>query len=427
MSDTGSLLGSPTRGHLIALTVPALLIGLISGGMLALVDVIAHGIQHVLWETLPHAWGADPDSGWWIFGTLTVIGVLVGLVIWLVPGHAEPDSATVELAVPPQPLWAVPGIALATVLTLAGGVSLGPEGPIIAINVSLCAWLMTRLWHAFPPQLAVILASSATIGALFGTPVAAALVLTGTLAALPGKGSLWDRLFLPLVSAAAGAMISNLLGAGMGELGGFGEYTPRPIDLLWGAIIATVSAAFGLIAVYGLPVLHRFARRVLRHRFLVPAVGGVLLGILGAIGGPITLFKGLDQSATLLAAHDEVTGWQLVVILVVKMAALLVAAAFSFRGGRVFPAVFLGVAAGMLGQVLLPDTPLSLAVAAGVIGLTLAIARDGWIALFVAVAMVGDVSMLPVLCVIILPAWLVVTASPDMIVEEHEPATGVRA
>lgn len=48
------------------------------------------------------------------------------------------------------------------------------------------------------------LAAAGTIGALFGTPVAAALILSEVLASQPGPGALWDRLFGPLAAGTAG-------------------------------------------------------------------------------------------------------------------------------------------------------------------------------------------------------------------------------
>jgi len=98
------------------------------------------------------------------------------------------------------------------ILGLAGGVSLGPENPIIAINSALAVAAFARFTSKVPARLVMLLATSATIGALFGTPVAAALVLTGTVAAVKGGGSLWDRLFLPVAAAAAGALTMHLLG-----------------------------------------------------------------------------------------------------------------------------------------------------------------------------------------------------------------------
>ena len=51
------------------------------------------------------------------------------------------------------------------------------------------------------------------------------------------------------------------------------------------------------------------------------------------------------------------------------------------------------------------------------------IARDGWLALFIAAAVAGDLSLLPILCVVILPAWLLVSALPEFRIKPPvEPA-----
>ena len=405
-----------TVRRLVLLSIPAILIGVLSALTLRLLDLIAGQLDGVLWTSTPKALGIPSDSPWWIFTVLTATGIAVGLVVWLVPGHAGPDSATTELAAAPLPLWVLPGLFVVVLLSLAGGVSLGPENPIIAVNVSLSIALVARITKAVPPQLIGTLAISATIGALFGTPVAAALVFTGMVGEFKMGGSLWDKLFLPLVAAGAGSVTTFLLGGGFGATTPLAPYgTPQAFDLLLGAIVACAAAAFGLVGIYLFPLVHR-AFHALRHPLIYIALGGVVLGLLGMVGGPITLFKGLEQSEELLADSEAYAPGQLAVILLVKMAALVVAASAGFRGGRIFPAVFLGVAAGMLGGALLPGLPLSLAVACGVLGLVLAIARDGWVALFVAVAMVGDITVLPMLCIIVLPAWLVVTWAREMLI-----------
>jgi len=405
-----------TVRRLLLLSIPAIVIGVLSAVSLRLLDLIADQLDDVLWTDTPKSLGIAPDSPWWIFAVLTATGIAVGLVVWLVPGHAGPDSATTELASTPLKLMVLPGLAVVVILSLAGGVSLGPENPIIAINVSLAVALVARISKAVPPELIGALAISATIGALFGTPVAAALVFTGMVGEFKMGGSLWDKLFLPLAAAGAGSVTMYLLGGGFGSQTPFDPYgAPQAFDLLLGAVIACAAAAFGLVGIYLFPLVHR-AFHALRHPLLFTVLGGVVLGLLGMIGGPITLFKGLDQSEELLADTSAYGPGQLTVILLVKLAALVVAASAGFRGGRIFPAVFLGVAAGLLGGALLPGVPLSLAVACGVLGVVLAIARDGWVALFVAVAIVDDVTVLPMLCIIVLPAWLVVTRAREMLI-----------
>lgn len=410
---------TPTPRAVLPMTLLSILIGVVAAGVLWIVDELAGLLEDAWWHALPTAFGVDGDSPWWIFVILTVTGVLVGLVRWVVPGRGGIDTATVELAAPPQPLATVPSIAIASILVLAGGVSLGPEAPVIGIVVALVTWATVHRRPILPPEQAVMLGLAATIGALFGTPLAAALLLTSAFASAPAIGGavspLWDRLFQPLAAASAGALTTVLLGGGIGAVPGFEPYNPTLPDLLWGVVIAGVAALLGLAAAWGLPRLHHLLHR-LRHPFLIPAVGGVLLGLLGALGGPLTLFKGLEQGAELVSMAGSVGAASIALILLVKLVALVVSAGATFPGGRVFPAVFLGMAAGMLGATLMPWVPLGYAVACGVLGMCLAITRDGWVAIFVAVAIIGDVGVLPLLCVVILPTWLIVRRGPEMIV-----------
>ena len=53
----------------------------------------------------------------------------------------------------------------------------------------------------------------------------------------------------------------------------------------------------------------------------------------------------------------------------------------------------------------------------------LVVTRDGWMAIFIAVAVAGDVAVLPVLCAIILPVWLLVTGAPEFRIAPPAPKT----
>lgn len=405
---------APTLRTLLELSVPAVLIGVVAALVLWSLDELSSVAQDFLWSDLPGSLGVDPDARWWIFTMLTGAGLLVGLVLWLVPGHGGRDSATTELIAPPLPLRALPSLALVTVLGLAGGVSLGPENPIIAINTALLVAVVARLWPKVPTDLVVMLAASATIGALFGTPVAAALVFTGVVAGFRRGGPLFDRLFLPLVAAGAGGMTMDAIGRPFGSMDLPDLGVPDIGDIGVSLLVATAAAGFALLGVIAFPYVHRFFHGM-RNPVLYVTAGGVLLGVLGAIGGPLTLFKGSEQSFELVQQRAELSTWNLVLIVAVKLVALVIAAAAGFRGGRIFPAAFIGVASGVLVNAAFPGVPLGLAVASGVLGVVLAVGRDGWIALFVAVAIVGDVGVLPVLCLAVLPAWLLVRSAPEMI------------
>jgi chloride channel protein, CIC family len=91
-----------------------------------------------------------------------------------------------------------------------------------------------------------------------------------------------------------------------------------------------------------------------------------------------------------------------------------VAASSGFRGGRIFPSIFIGVALGLLAHALVPSIPMALAVACGTLGYLVAVTRSGWLSLFMGVAVTGDINLLPLLCLVVLPVWLLATGRPEM-------------
>lgn len=403
---------APAR-RLLLLIVPALAVGVVSALVLLGVSLLAEQLQDVLWETLPDALSIGPYSSLWMIVMLTAIGLVTGLTIRTVPGRAGPDPATTGLVDPPLPPGVLPGLLVVTVLALAGGVSLGPENPITAANIALACWAGRRFAPNTSAEVWLALAAAGTIGALFGTPVAAALILSETFASRPGPGALWDRLFGPLAAGAAGALTMTLAAHPSFDLS-LPAYTGAHWgDLLSAVVIAAAGAVLGLAAVYAFPYAHR-AFRALRHPVLAMTVGGLLLGLLGALGGHLTLFKGLDEVKALAADPDGWSAGGFAGMAVVKTAALLIAAACGFRGGRIFPAVFSGVALGLCAHALVDGVPVTLAVACAVLGVLLAITRQGWLSLFVAAVLAADMTLLPLLCVATLPAWLLVTGRPQM-------------
>lgn len=411
----------PDRVRLLAASLlPAAAVGVGSGLVLTLVYLLSDGLRELLWDAWPTAWGVSGSSSGWIVLILTLTGLAVGLVVWLSPGRAGPDPATQHLMSAPLPLAVLPGLGVALLLTLAGGPSLGPENPIIAIAVGLTVAAGARLAPSVTTRRWAEMATAGTIGAMFGTPVAAALVLTET-ATGDGDVPLWDRLFAPLTAAAAGALTTVLLSEPTLAITLTPYRGPRVVDLVTGSLIALVGAVVGLAGTAAFPYVHRFFHEI-GHPLLMLVAGGFVLGLLGAVGGTVTLFKGLHELAALAGSVDGYGAAGLVLVVVVKLAALLVSAASGFPGGHIFPAIFLGGAIGLLANVLFPALPPALTVAAGVLGIVFAIARDGWLSLFIAVAVIGDVTVFPILVVASLPVWLLLTGRPEMVLPTR-PAT----
>lgn len=402
----------PRARTMLLLSLPALIIGVASSVVLVVVMKVASALQSILWSTLPVKLGVTLGSPFWTLLMLTLTGVAVGLVLRYSTGHGGPDPATEPLIGAPVATSTLPGLLCALIIGLAGGVSLGPEHPIMVVNIALAVAVGARLFPRVTALDWTVLASAGTIGALFGTPVAAALIFSQTL----GSNSdvpLWDRLFAPLMSAAAGALTTSLF---------FHPHFSLPIahygqmqlvDIFSGAVVAAIAIALGMIAVWCLPRLHQLMHR-LRNPVLILGIGGFILGILGIIGGNITLFKGLSEMQQ-LAFSQTFTVSDYLLFAVVKLAALVVAAACGFRGGRIFPAVFVAVALGLMLHEHVEAVPAAITVSCAILGLVLVVTRDGWLSLFMAAAVVPDTTLLPLLCIVMLPAWLLLAGKPLMI------------
>lgn len=407
----------PRARTMLLLSFPALLIGVGSSLILLCVMKVAAALQTLLWQSLPSRLGVALDSPWWILLMLTLTGVAVGLVIRYLPGHAGPDPAREPLIGAPVSPLALPGLIIALVLGLAGGVSLGPEHPIMALNIALAVAIGARVLPRVNALDWTILAAAGTIGALFGTPVAAALIFSQTLNS-SNDAPLWDKLFAPLMAAAAGGITTSLFIHPHFALPVAPYGQMRLVDILSGAVVAAIAIALGMVAVWCLPRLHRLLHR-LRHPVLTLGAGGFCLGVLGIIGGHITLFKGLDEMQQLAFSQTYSVADYLRFTLV-KLAALVIAAACGFRGGRIFPAVFVAVSLGLMLHAHVEAVPAAITLSCAVLGMVLVVTRDGWLSLFMAAAIVPDLNLLSLLCIVMLPAWLLLAGKPLMMASRDD-------
>lgn len=407
----------PRARTMLLLSTPALLIGVASSLVLIAMMKVASVLQQFLWERLPISIGIAQDSPFWIITMLTLTGVMVGLIIRYSHGHAGPDPACEPLIGMPVSTSALPGLLAALIIGLAGGVSLGPEHPIMTVNIALAVAIGSRMFPRIAKLDWTILASAGTIGALFGTPVAAALVFSQTLNS-SNDVPLWDRLFAPLMAAAAGSLTTSLFFHPHFSLP-IAHYTQMHlVDIFSGAVVAAIAIAAGMVAVWCLPRLHHLIHR-LKHPVLILGVGGFILGILGVIGGPLTLFKGLDEMQQ-MAFSQTLGASDYFMLAVIKLAALVVAAASGFRGGRIFPAVFVGVALGLMLHAHVEAVPAAITVSCAILGLVLVVTRDAWLSLFMAAVVVPDTTLLPLLCIVMLPAWLLLAGKPMMIADRPD-------
>jgi H+/Cl- antiporter ClcA len=372
----GPQLGGPAYLRLIglgaAIGVPAALVAVAFLG-------VVHVLENWLWHSLPDAMGLT-TAPWWMVLGLPVLG---GLLVWaartLLPGDGghEPLGG-ISLAA--TAVAHVPSVALAAVATLAFGAVLGPEGPLIALGSGV-GMVAVGIWKVTGPGAQVLSTAGAfsAVSALFGGPVVAGALL---LEAGVGLGAALIPALLPgAVAAAIGYVIIVGVGSWSGipvagltipELAPY--VTTRIVDLLL-AVVA------GLVVALLVHVVRTLAVRLRDTRSRVGSLGALLGGALvvgllalgiEALGGASSdvLFSGQTALPALLAQTSE---WLLLAILLAKAIGYAICLGVGFRGGPVFPAIFVGVGVALLvGHVadMSPTAALAIGTASGMAAFT---------------------------------------------------------
>lgn len=371
--DPAALLRSPSYLGLLAL-------GAITGVPVAAVaylflHVVAEAQQYVF-TTLPSDLGFDGQPGWWPILPLVLSGVLVALTIQHLPGESGHKPAEGFKTGGPVPPIELPGIILAAFLTLSLGVVLGPEAPLIAIGSGMGVLAVHLIKRDAPAMATMVIGAAgsfAAIATLLGSPLAGAFLL---MEAAGLGGAMMGVVLVPgLVAAAVGSLIY----VGLDNWTGFGTFSlaipdiptagsPTVAQFLWAIAIGVLAALLGSV----ITRLALFLQGIVERRMLLlmPVVG-LFIGLVTWFFVAVTdktsadvLFSGQDQLAPLI---NNASSWTVgALVLVVACKSLAYGAALSsFRGGPVFPGMFIGAAGGMALSHL-PGLPMIAGVAMGI-------------------------------------------------------------
>ncbi len=274
-----------------------------------------------------------------------------------------------------------------------------------------------RLEEKEPAVLATA-GSFSAISALFGGPIPAGILLVE---ASIGLGALAIPLLLPgLVSAAIGYLIFVGVGNGHGihetvlSVSGLPAYHGTHLyDLLVGVIVG-VAAAFVIAPVHKLGrwIAGPGVKRLGMARTLV--AGGLAVGLVALIADGLgansqdVLFSG--QSSLPALVGEGSTGI-VVVLLAGKAIGYGISMGSGFRGGPVFPAIFIGVALAVVAVDLFDISP-TVAVAMGTAAGTAAATRLLFASLVIAVLLVGTsaVDTTPAAVLAASAAWIAIGA-----------------
>jgi H+/Cl- antiporter ClcA len=376
-----------------------------------------HELEHLVWHTLPSDAGYDHAPAWWPVLALGSAGVLVGLTVRYLPGHGGhvPAAGLGGGVTPPSHL---PGVVLASGASLVLGAVVGPEAPLIAMGSGLALLAVRRTAASGDVQASSVFAaagSAAAISAIFGNPLIAAVLMLEVLGLARRQAML---VVLPcLVSSGVGALVFTGLGDWTGL--GIGALSLPGLDLtrLDGAEVAWAVPLAAVVAVLTWPVFEVGRRtaalakvRVLR----VTVAAGLVAGGSAAAYTLVTDHSpdevALSGQATLAVLASDPGAWSTgALVMLVACKGLAYALSIGvFRGGPVFPAIFLGAAVGAVAATWLPGLELTPALA---IGMAAGVATTGLpvTSALLVVLLLGDsaVNQMPVVLLAVVTALIV--------------------
>jgi len=336
--------------------------------------------QHYFFATLPGELGFGHEPLWWPLPLLVVSGLIVALSIHYLPGtsgHKPAEGFKAGGATRPIDL---PGIFVASLATLCLGAVLGPEAPLIAIGSGLGVLVIHLVKRDAPAQAATLVGvagSFAAISTLLGSPLVAAFLL---MEAAGLGGPMLGVVLLPGLLAAG---VGTLIFVGLDSWTGYGTFslaipnvphfgTPTAAEFLWALGIGFAAVILGrLIRRAALSLQPVVEGRIL---FLTPALGALvaLAAIVFAAasdkGSSEVLFSGQSALPSLITDAGSWTVGALVLLVACKAVAYALSLS-GFRGGPIFPSMFIG-AAGGIALSHLPGLPMIAGAAMGIGAMT---------------------------------------------------------
>jgi chloride channel protein, CIC family len=229
--------------------------------------------------------------------------------------------------------------AIGSSITIGSGGSAGPEGPIIAIGAALASGL-GQVLHLPPQRLRTLLAAGAAAGlsGMYHAP------LTG--AAFSAEVLLEDldpRNFslLALAAVAANAVAGQFKVEAPVTVPALppAPWQSVPLDLVLGLI----AAPCGVALLLGVHTLYTRSARLRWPPYVKPAVGGLIVGVIGLV---LPRVLGSGQSGIDAALHDQIGFGLLLVLPLAKLVATSITLGSGTTGGVFTPSLFIGATLG---------------------------------------------------------------------------------
>jgi CIC family chloride channel protein len=237
---------------------------------------------------------------------------------------------------------------VASALTIGSGGSAGREGPTAQIGAGFGSFLGRRLHLSSKDRrIAVAVGIGAGIGSIFKAPFGGAILSTEILYI----GDFEVETLLPafIASTVGYSIFASYTGwtpiFGYLNLGAFND----PLNLPFYAVLGIVCGLVGIVYVKGFYGTRAFFQRLGMPRFLKPALGGLLVGIIGMF---LPQVLGMGYGWLQIAMTGNFVSLPIIlipIIIVAKIVATSLTVGSGGSGGVFAPALMIG---GLLGATL---------------------------------------------------------------------------
>lgn len=366
--------------------------GFIAGCLAALVLWVMALLSELIWS--------GPTERWYVFGVIMAGGLLIAGLRMINTGETL-DQQISELRDPAQIKRKDAALmaAMAVVAVSFGG-CVGPEAGILAVIGELGSLISIRLArNAAEARLLSEAGAAGALGGLYGSPPA------GTIIAQESPEAPRWLLFLAAITGLLGfLLVLSRFAPGQAfhislpahEAAGDGT------DMVRALLPAVLGAAGGGSFVLMLPLLQSALKRT-GGVVTQTLIGSALFAALAA-ALPILRFSGHHEFDAMLEWGQTSGMVALLALALFKAFALAICLASGWRGGAMFPLMFVGAAAGGSALWLLPDVSPTVALVAGMTAALTAGVGKPLVAVSVAALTIG-VSAVGPLCVGLAVGW----------------------
>ena len=364
--------------------------------ILGLIGGIISGTYWVILMLLTEFLGAW--QGWLVIPVMAISGLLAGLIIHFIgdPGEMELIVNNIRFNKGKLDPKNNPSMILSSLLCIASGGSLGPEGPLVQVTGSTGTFIGKILRIKGEELRSLSIAGMASgFTALFGAPLGGSLF---ALEILHHKHSVeYYKAIIPALVASGFSYVifAIIVKLGLGPMWNLPAYEMETVfDFGWAVFFAIIATFAGWGFIFCAKFFKNLFGRLKTPIYIKTLIGGILLGTI-AFYYPLTRYFSHFEINDLLESNGTVQF--LAAIFVFKIIAIAITVTSGWRGGFIIPLFFCGTALGLLIHTIFPSISLSLTIVSCMAAINACVTRTPMSTTILLATLTGFTYFIPIL------------------------------